>query len=291
MTSLALSQTEAKPRVYDRTRDDLAALYTYRYITNKQLCEVLIPSDTHQSVAFGIRATIYAITKRLFERGYVSRMWTEVRDGKMNEYMFFLTERGLNLVNHECKLGDQYDYVNPEKRPDGLVHDWKVTQEHIALVNALGVLLPLWEQRHSVLFTPGNHEPNPDAFFYIGDSYSYLENERNRQGNWRDGVSEQTRKVDRYIKYSESGAFREKWKFTLGKDVRNFFVRFILDNDHLADNFLMRVKHRHPHTNLMRFWAIGFHSFIKQPLGHVWRTAYDVGDRAYSLVDKQPAQL
>src|SRR5438270_8313782 len=99
MLSAAPNQTETKPRVLDRTRDVLAALYTYRYITNKQLCQLLIPLAATEGVRFGIRATICAITKRLHERGYITRVWTEVREGKMNEYMFYLTEKGLNLVS------------------------------------------------------------------------------------------------------------------------------------------------------------------------------------------------
>jgi hypothetical protein len=287
MIALSTNSYPNRAPTNQRTAQVLSALYTYRFITNKQLFQLIIDPRLPESIQSGIRASIKDVTKRLTERGYLNRERTQIEGLQANEFLHWLTIRGLDYARRRCGVGDMYDY-EAEARMEGRTHNWNLTQIHVALSSHFS----FWEQRQAVLHVQGTKgEPKPDAFFKIGDFYSYLEVERGRQGNYKDGVSEQMRKVDRYIKYYESGAFKEKWKALFKVDVKNYFARFVFDNNNLAENFLYRVRTLHPETQLMRFWATGFDSLIENPAGHVWRTAHDFRARAYSLVERNAIEL
>lgn len=289
MTSQTLRPTN-KARTPDRTRELLAALYTLRYATNKQLFKLLIPPDLPDSIVMSRMSRIKAITQRLSERGYLKRVWTEVTASQMNEYVHFLTPSGYDLVRETCGLGSPHDYFNSARESDGLKHDWYITEIHISLSQALasaGHKLIYWEQRRPILHIPNIEEPNPDIVTYIGSSYSYWEIERGKQGNHRNGASEQWRKVERYAHYAASGRCFERWK-SYKLNMRNFFVRFVFLNDIRAEHFLMRVSRHHPDV---RFMATDIPSLLRQPLGYVWKSACDYQNRAYSLLNLNPIEL
>jgi Fe2+ or Zn2+ uptake regulation protein len=190
----------------------------------------------------------------------------EILAGKIvnAENVYWLSERGLKKARELELDPHNIGRANDEKSRLVLAHDYEITKFHMA-VNAAAGAKVWWRQRdlkHHFRVGALEHGVNPDALFYAGSYYFFLEIEKSKQGHYRNGESQFMKKCSSYLAYA-SGPYRERWS---GMD--GFAVLFVVKTAARRDNLLKQLKEKYEHPI---FWIKSMDSNVvdgwKSPVG------------------------
>jgi hypothetical protein len=192
--------------------------------------------------------TINRSLKLLAERGLVRRKkYLDLSNDGVG-YACGLTDRG--VAEYGGKTFDEHS----ERTLD---HELEISRFHIAiqeLCDRHGLQLS-WRQSDL------KHGVDPDAYFFITDpkrdgkntNHFFLEFERAKLGNMKDGKYSITRKLEHYYRYYNSSECEERWGF---KTYRVVLVMRTTDRrDNLVSAMQSGLNHR-------MFWVGTKHSLV-----------------------------
>jgi hypothetical protein len=192
-------------------------------------------------------------------------------------HVYGLTGKG---VSHAFQNG----YATPSTKPFDehsvrtLDHELEITAFHIVLqklVEQKG-LRCLWRQ------TDLKHTVHPDAIFTIsdparperGDNY-FLEVERAKFGNYRNGEPQIMRKLGTFYNYFNSTGCEREWGF------RQYRVVIIQRTDARREGLIAALKRKYQHR---MFWLTTEALVREDAGGNIFKTPRDNTTKAYSFL-------
>jgi len=213
------------------------------------------------------RSTQNTLTS-LYREGLVSRLpyFDITMDLPTRTYAYGLTDR--TAKEYGGKTFDEHSVRT-------LDHELEITDFHIALKR-----LPLKLQWNQANIKKGI---NPDAYFSLTDPklpegkntmHYFLEIERAKIGNIRNGEPSIVRKLARYYEYYNSDECEKDWGF------RTYRVIIVVANSDKQYNLCERLtdyKHR-------MFWIATEPAFKENIKGQIFRTPKDFSSTAYSFL-------
>jgi hypothetical protein len=159
-----------------------------------------------------------------------------------------------------------------------LDHELEITWFHIALhrlCSARG-LRYLWRQKDL------KHTVHPDALFYVADPANsgkafcyFLEIERAKLGNYRDGEPQILRKLRRYYDYFNSTGCEKEWGF------RQYRVVVVQRTDARREGLLTASRERYNHR---MFWLTTEAAYRENIGGAIFKTPKDDAPMAFSFL-------
>lgn len=261
MSDHPLRLTQTRSRI-------LEILADHCYITTGQCARILGIER-----GYPLRA-LQMVLRRAYLGGLLNRRkvvdYDDSRGFTPYELAYWLTKQGCERIGR--------GKFNEEKSPRTLEHEIAISEFHIRLAKACkerGVALH-WRQRNL------KRTVNPDALFGLSDPglpanentfYYFLEVEKSKQGNYRQGESGLIRKLNRYHEYQAGGHCREDWRW-----FDQFRVVVVVKNEARRRNLLLALEETQP-TRI--FWVTTGDAELSQK---VFLTPKDHGQTAYSLL-------
>lgn len=199
-------------------------------------------------------------------------------------YVYGLSARGCQWAfesgenGHNAKTFDEHSQRT-------LDHELEISSFHFALSSfckTSGLIL-YWRQRDLKCTV------NPDALFAITDQtkpegndtlYYFLEIERAKIGNFKDGESSIVRKLAKYHAYYNSDACESEWS-----SFRQFRVVVVQPSDGRRQTLLKDLEEKLPYR---LFWLTTRPLFEQNIAGPIFLTPRDRGGRAYSFQNAFP---
>jgi hypothetical protein len=269
-------------------RQVLALLAEYFCLRTNDLVQLVYGEQTeiHQA---SMRRTLSLLLKE----GYTNRLPyldLEAETGGRT-YIHGLSDKGLNnlptldfmngkaLWNGHLELAKSFD----EHSQRTLDHELEISLFHIALKKfaAKHSLHLFWQQtdlkKKSVA---------PDALFAITDPskpaghdtlYYFLEMERAKIGNYRNGEPSIIRKLGKYYEYYNSDACLKEWE-----EFRQFRVIVVQRNDARRQNLLNELEEKYKHR---MFWLTTEDLYKTDIGGEIFATPKDHEQRSYSFLN------
>jgi hypothetical protein len=159
-----------------------------------------------------------------------------------------------------------------------LDHELEITWFHVALhrlCSARG-LRYLWRQKDL------KHTVHPDALFYVADPANpgkafcyFLEIERAKRGNYRDGEPQILRKVRRYYDYFNSTGCEKEWGF------RQYRVVVVQRTDARREGLLTALRKACSHR---MFWLTTEAAYRENIGGAIFKTPKDDAPMAFTFL-------
>jgi len=159
-----------------------------------------------------------------------------------------------------------------------LDHELEITRFHIALrrlCSARG-LRYLWQQKDL------KHTVHPDALFYVADPANpgkafcyFLEIERAKLGNYRNGEPQILRKLRRYYDYFNSTGCEKEWGF------RQYRVVVVQRTDARREGLLTALRKTCSHR---MFWLTTEAAYREDIGGAIFKTPKDDAPMAFSFL-------
>lgn len=159
-----------------------------------------------------------------------------------------------------------------------LDHELEITRFHVAL-HALSTTQGLsytWRQ------TDLKHTIHPDALFTVNDPRDvekefcyFLEVERSKFGNYRDGEPQIVRKLGAFYDYFNSTACEKEWGF------RQYRVIVIQRTDARREGLLKALRAKYNHR---MFWLTTESAYRADIGGAIWKTPKDEAPVALSFL-------
>lgn len=267
-------------RVTELRREILEALDRFVFASRPQLYRIL------EKRGEGKRETWERAVRRaldLMERaGYITHGAvyednSASRQQVIRRWIHYLTKKGAAAI-----AAGKVPYY--QRKPASLLHEEAITEFHMGLERALKShpLLKLhWLQKDI------RKDTNPDAIFGIENTtkpkaqstyWFFLEIERCRPGNWKDGEDQKLRKLKRYAGYRRSGQLWVDWPF-----IGDFRVIFREETTERMMNLLKKLAGVLPH----RFIWITSKDFLMEKglLGNAFYAPSDFQERSNSILD------
>ena len=192
-------------------------------------------------------------------------------------YVYGLSAKG---VSHALRNG----YSTPatktldEHSIRTLDHELELTSFHIALHR----LCARHELRYSWRQTDLKHTVHPDAFFYVADPANpgkafcyFLEIERAKLGNYRNGEPQILRKLRKYYEYFNSTGCEKEWGF------RQFRVVAVQRSDARREGLLRALREKVCHR---MFWLTTETAYREDISGAIFMTPKDDAPVAFSFL-------
>lgn len=255
----------------------LLLLAEYSYLTTNQFYDLLEPHIEFKGSLDSYKRNVRAILRNFTRAGYIKRDYLAPRHSPEDPlllnyrpsqpYCYRLTGKAKTILGRKA--------ANIEKSPASLSHEAEITAYHIALKSFIKGDSLYWKQMDI------KRTVNPDALFAIkkdGKGYwFFLEVEKSRQGNQRDGKSGLQRKCERYEKYRGSEQCRKDYEH-----FRDFRLVIVFANEERQLNFLERIAVTLP---CRWIWTTNEASCRTDPAGKVYATPRDFQACSYSLLD------
>ena len=262
-------------RMTNQRKEILKLLCRYSYLRTSHFYDLLSSQNN------GSRRAVRRLLHDLWQRRYLKRK--PIVDYKTTipfpryENIYWLSHSGL-LLARDCGFGEE-GRTTPEKSPHTLEHEAAISEFHLALERIAKLnQLELYWQQHDLKRTV-----NPDALFALTDArrpenestfYYFLEVEKSREGNYRDGDSALMRKLERYFAYQGSSDCRRDWTW-----FDEFRVVILVTNEVRQRRLLERLAPRFPSR---MFWVASERMDLAE---RIFRTPLDYKTAAYSLLD------
>lgn len=267
-------------RITDLRKEILHALDRYLFASRPQLYRIIEKRGEGKQETWE-RAVRRALD--LLERaGYITHgaVYEDNRASRqqvIRRWVHYLTKKGAAAI-----AGGKPPHH--ERKPASLLHEEAVTEFHLELEQALKAHPSLkfhWLQRDIRKGT------NPDAIFGIEDTtkpidrsthWFFLEIERCRAGNWKNGHDQKVRKLQRYTEYRTSGRLTRDWSF-----IGDFRVIFREETNERMMNLLRKLAPLLPY----RFIWITSKELVREKgiLERVFATPRDFRDSATLFLD------
>lgn len=229
------------------------------------------------SVLRSMRRTISLLEKEgLVEwRGLIPR----IRRRGSPPLVYGLTYKGILKVKDEG-LSTPATKVFKPNSDNLLPHEYEITLFHLYVERVCkehGLSL-YWRQRDTKCTI------NPDALFAITDPkkpegentlYYFLEVEKTKPGNFRDGQSKITRNLAKYYSYFDTDQCEKEWV-----NFRKFRVTIVVRNDERRRNLLTALRARYSHR---MFWVTTEHLYREDIGGRIFLTPRDCNTESYSF--------
>ncbi len=264
-------------RLTTTKRDALAILAEYFCLRTNDLAAILrgrIPTESDKRT---LRHTLGS----LYKPGLVYRLPyldLERERGPVN-YVYGLSDKGVKycaeFYNGTCKTFDDHSQRT-------LDHELEISMFHFALNG-------LCKRKHLSLYWQQNDlkcTVNPDAMFAVTNPalpdgkntfYYFLEIERAKMGNYKDGEPSIMRKLGRYYEYYDSTDCKKEWG-----SFEHFRVVVVQRTEDRRNNLLQELRLRFNHR---MFW-LTTEPLYKQDIGSsIFRTPKDLDARDYSFLD------
>lgn len=245
----------------------------------RDLAELLYGRITDSTEA-SVRRTVDLLEKQ----GYVNKTFYRPDDysgcGQI-PYACGLSDAGLRRIADELFLPREACGKTFDEHSAGTVHhELGISRFHRALGHycAERGFRCHWDQRNR------NRAIAPDAYFAITDPvrpegknalHYFLEIERAKIGNMKNGEPSIIRKLARYYEYFNSDRCEREWQA-----FRRFRVIIVVRNDQKRRNLLAALSERHAHR---MFWLTTEDLVPADPGGEIFLTPKDYRDRAYSF--------
>lgn len=188
-------------------------------------------------------------------------------DTEARSYVYGLSDKGVKLFG-----GKTFD----EHSERTLDHELEISFFHIALKQMSGRngLTLYWQQSE---LKRGIH---PDALFALtnakGTFYFFLEIEKSKIGNIKNGEPSIIRKLARYAGYYDSDQGQKDWNF------RKFRVIIVQRTDARRQNLLKALQEKFSHR---MFW-LATEPAYKEAIGaEIFLTPKDHSEKTYSFLD------
>jgi hypothetical protein len=222
------------------------------------------------------RATHNTLSDLLREK-YIGRLpfVDEFGDSPARVHAYYLNPSGAEMLdNPHAALSKESLYI-PR-------HDIEITQFHIHLkqwTEKAGLKLHWYQPKMD-----HKKEINPDAYFGIEDRskpagqnfhHFFLEVERAKIGNYRNGEPSIVRKLGKYYDYFDSKDCEKEWGF---KQFRVIVVVRNADKQYNLCERLTEFKHR-------MFWVTTEPAYKENIKGSIFKTPKDYDAKAYSFLD------
>jgi len=188
-------------------------------------------------------------------------------------YVYGLSDKGLGLCEGGAKSFDEHSART-------LDHELEISLFHIAVkrfADANGLRL-YWQQSD---LKRGIH---PDALFALTDPkkpetastyYFFIEIEKSKIGNVKNGEPSIIRKLGRYAEYYDTDQCETDWNF------RRFRVIIVQRAQVRRENLLRALSEKFPHR---MFWLTTEELYKRDIGGPIFATPRDYSDRTYSLL-------
>lgn len=245
----------------------LRALVEYVHLSTAQ-CYQLLGAETHAAQR-SLRRTLRDFASLGFLRRARVILDQDAEDRLPHwEFLYWLSPLGLRLTEAEGFDPHGIGKAAEEKSPLMLAHEHEITAFHLALDAALGA--PAWWRQKDLKHAFGTgrerHAVNPDALFFAGRFYHFLEVEKTKLGRYRDGESGLLRKCRAYFAYADpaSRPYRAKWP-----EMEGFFVCVTVATEARRRNFLEALRQHCPYSLFLVATEEAYRADI---LGRIWRT-------------------
>jgi Replication-relaxation len=215
----------------------------------------------------------------LFGNGFVTRIphfaYGQERGSAM--YVYGLSDKG---VRHAFAQGYATEATKTfdERSVRTLDHELEITAFHVALdrYSRRAGFQYSWRQRDL------KRRVHPDAFFTVADPNDggrefryFLEVERAKLGNYRDGKPQIMRKLKAYYEYFNSTDCEKEWGF------RQYRVIVVLRTEARRRGLLTALGAAYPHR---MFWLTTEAAFRENIGGAILRTPKDHGEMSYGFL-------
>jgi hypothetical protein len=207
----------------------------------------------------------------LLGRGLVTRLSHVDPDGdiRRGKYVYGLSDRGVSYAFENSFDTPSTKSLDEHSRRT-LPHELAISDFHIAMRRHFGHRL-YWRQ------TGLDSGVRPDALIVLdrGDSELpfFLEMERAKFGNYRDGEPQIVRKLMKYLKHYDSKECERDWGF------RQFRVLVIVPNERRKLTLLAKLK---PAAHRM-FWVATEEDAFRRTAGEIFATPKDFEASSYSF--------
>lgn len=220
------------------------------------------------------RRSIQNVLKALLQKQYVGRLryFDDMAERSSVVYAYFLNDSGAALLEDSAAAFSKESKLI-------LRHEIEITQFHIHLKR--------WAEKQGLILHW--HEPkidhkktiNPDAYFGIEDPkkptghntlHYFLEIERAKVGNYKNGEPSIIRKLGKYYEFYDTGDCEKEWGF------RKFRVITVVRNSDKQYNLCERMSEKFSHR---MFWMTTEPLFKDGIGGEIFRTPKDYPKVAY----------
>jgi hypothetical protein len=206
---------------------------------------------------------------------------------RFGEDVWFLTQPAWEYAYSEKGWISKPVQATDEKSQMKLPHNLLITDYHFRLFESFADRLR-WSQHHYVLYERFGTAPDDkvyaDGFFYLDLKTAFpsffVEVENTAEDKYIDGKSRRVRKCESYIRFLESGAFQEKFRYP------DFRVVFLVPSPTEARNFAAKLHHLGGALDSRRFLITDFESAFSNEAS-VYLTPKDFEQRTHSLNDVQ----
>jgi hypothetical protein len=199
---------------------------------------------------------------------------SRIRKAGNDPAIYGLTLKGVTKVADEGFLTPTTKVFKPNS--DTLMpHEYEITQFHLALKHFCDTeRWKLYWQQYDL-----KCGVNPDACFGIttekGTLWYFLEIEKTKPGNFRDGESKIIRNLGKYYNYFDTDKCEKEWA-----NFRKFRVIVTLKNDERRQNLLNELAGKYKHR---MFWLTTEELYKKEVSGEIFATPKDFASTAYSF--------
>jgi DNA-binding transcriptional ArsR family regulator len=257
--------------------DALTALGEYFCLRTNDIAAILrcrIPTESDKRT---LRHTLGS----LYQTGLVYRLpYLDLdRERGPVSYVYGLSDKG---VKHYVQYHDGRCKTFDDHSQRTLDHELEISMFHFALNG-------LCKRKHLSLYWQQDDlkcKVNPDAMFAITNPalpdgkntfYYFLEIERAKMGNYKDGEPSIMRKLGRYYEYYDSTVCKKEWG-----SFEHFRVVVVQRTEERRNNLLQELRQRFNHR---MFW-LTTEPLYKADIGaSIFRTPKDLDARDYSFLD------
>lgn len=259
----------------------LALLATYFCLRTHDAAFLLRGRDVSESDERSVRRTLSI----LYGDGFLERLphLPLDRDRGGVSHVYGLSRKGVAHA-FKCGYATQATKTLTEHSLRTLDHELEITSFHIALhgLTANRGLRYTWRQ------TDLKHTVHPDAHFTIAPAKAselprqyFLEIERAKFANYRDGEPQIIRKLGAFYEYYNSDACEAEWGF------RHFRVIIVQRTDARREGLLEALRGKYEHR---MFWLTTEPACRVDLGGDIFKTPRDATQRSYSLLMKSQAK-
>jgi hypothetical protein len=225
------------------------------------------------------RRSVQNTLKSLYDKQYIGRLrfFDDLSDNPTLIYTYYLNDSGADMVE------DPHAAFSAESKIISR-HEIEITQFHIHLKR--------WAEKEGLILHW--HQPkidhkktiNPDAYFGLEDPkkpaghntlHYFLEIERAKVGNYRNGEPSIIRKLGKYYDFYDTEDCEREWGF------RKFRVITVVRNADKQTNLCQRLSERYSHR---MFWVTAETMFRHNIGGEVFKTPKDFSKSGYSFLSR-----
>jgi len=251
----------------------LKALAEFFCLSSKDLCVLIYRQYTDIS-----RASINRTLRLLEAESLIEwrQRTVHIRKTGSLPVIYGLTKKGVDLAAQEGLVTPTTKIFKPNS--DTLLpHEYEISQFHLGLktlCSAQGWKL-YWQQYDLKCGV------NPDACFAISKNgaalWYFLEVEKTKPGNFRDGESKIMRNLGKYHAYYDTDRCHKEWA-----NFRKFRVIVTLRNEERSENLLKELSGKYPHR---MFWLTDEERYKRGMGDYIFRTPKDYKERTYGFLD------